>query len=114
LGLSLLAEAARMSGGDIKIESQLGIKTSIEATFVHSNIDRKPLGDVSKTLTMLIAGNPDINFLFVYKKNHSMYSLDTMALREHLNEVPLNYPEVIKFIRDDINQGMNDLGVVFY
>ena len=64
LGLPLLAQSAEESGGNIKIESKPGKKTTVKTTFSYSHIDRKPLGDVSETLKVLIAGNPDINFIF--------------------------------------------------
>jgi len=114
LGLPLLAEAANMSGGNIKINSLPGTKTTIEVTFVHSNIDRKPLGDIGKTFIMLISGNPEVDFKYYHQINGNEYCLDTVALKEHLQEVPMNHPEVIKLIREDINQGLKELGVVFY
>ena len=70
LGLPFLAESARMAGGDIKIKSEPGVVTSIEADFVYSNIDRKPLGDIIKTMMMLIAGNPEVDFHYCHKKNN--------------------------------------------
>ena len=114
LGLPLLAEAATVSGGNIKINSSPGTKTTIDVTFVHSNIDRKPLGDIGKTIIMLISGNPEVDFKYYHEINGNEYSLDTIALKEHLQEVPMNHPEVIKLIREDINHGLKELGVVFY
>lgn len=114
LGLPLLAEAANMSGGKIQISSSPGIKTTIDVTFVHNNIDRKPLGDIGKTIIMLISGNPEVDFKYCHRLNDKKYYLDTIALKEHLQEVPMNHPEVIKLIREDIKQGLQELGVVFY
>lgn len=114
LGLPLLAEAAKISGGDIQINSLPGIKTVVEVTFVHSNIDRKPLGDIGKTIIMLISGNPEVDFKYCHQINSNEYCLDTVVLKEHLQEVLMNHPEVIKLIREDINQGLKELGVVFY
>jgi len=114
LGLPLLAEAAHASGGKIKINSTPGTKTSVDVTFVHSNIDRKPLGDIGKTIIMLISGNPEIDFKYCHRINNNEYCLDTIALKEHLQEVPMNHPEVIKLIREDIDMGLKELGVDFY
>ena len=114
LGLPLLADAANVSGGNIKINSSPGTKTTIDVTFVHSHIDRKPLGDIGKTIIMLISGNPEVDFKYCHRINGNEYCLDTMALKEHLQELPMNHPEVIKLVREDIDLGLKQLGVDFY
>lgn len=68
LGLSLLGQAARESGGGIQIESKLGKGTRVKATFGYSHIDRKPFGDMEATLKTLIVGNPEVDFIYEYKK----------------------------------------------
>jgi len=68
LGLPLLAQAARESGGDIEIESKVGIGTRVKATFQHSHPDRKPLGDIPETMRILRASNRDIEFVYKYEK----------------------------------------------
>ena len=82
LGLPLLAQSAEESGGSIKIESEPRKKTTVKATFGYSHIDRKPLGDVGETLKVLIAGNPDIDFIFEYQKDGIKNSLDTKGLKK--------------------------------
>lgn len=114
MGLPLLAESARMTGGDIRIQSEPGKVTLIEADFIYSNIDRKPLGDIIQTMIMLIAGNPEIHFHYYHKKTNQSYCMDTEELRKHLEEIPINHPDVIRFIRKDMEEGLKELGVVFY
>jgi hypothetical protein len=114
LGLPLLAESARTAGGDIRIKSDPGKVTMIEADFVYSNIDRKPLGDIIQTMIMLIAGNPEIHFHYYHKKNNQSYCMDTEELRKHLEEIPIDHPDVIGFIRKDMEEGLKELGVIFY
>ena len=63
-------------------ESKPGKKTTVKATFGYSHIDRKPLGDVSETLKVLITGNPDIDFVFEYQKDGIKNSLDTKGLKK--------------------------------
>ncbi|UCE05522.1 MAG: ATP-binding protein [bacterium] len=114
LGLPLLAESVRITGGDIKIKSEPGKVTMIEADFVYSNIDRKPLGDIVRTMMVLIASNPDVDFHYCHKRNNQRYCMDTEELRKHLEEIPINHPDVIGFIRKDMEEGLKVLGVVFY
>jgi K+-sensing histidine kinase KdpD len=82
LGLSLLAQSAEESGGSIKIESKPGQGTNVKAVFGYSHIDRKPLGDVNKSLKVLIAANPDINFIYEYQKDNANYYLDTKGIKK--------------------------------
>jgi hypothetical protein len=114
LGLPLLAASARIAGGDIKIKSDPGKVTSIEADFVYNHIDRKPLGDMVRTMIVLIAGNPGIDFSYHHQKGNQSYCLDTTELRKHLEEIPINHPEVISLIKKDLTEGLKELGVVFY
>ncbi len=82
LGLSLLAQSAGESGGSIKIESKPGQGTKVKAVFGYSHIDRKPLGDVNESLKVLIAANPDINFIYEYQKDNANYYLDTKGIKK--------------------------------
>lgn len=114
LGLPLLAESARMAGGNVRIKSEPGKVTMVEADFVYSNIDRKPLGNIVRTMTVLIAGNSDVDFHYCHEKNNQSYCMDTGELQRHLEEIPINHPDVIGFIKKDMEQGLKELGVVFY
>ena len=77
LGLSLLAQATRESDGTIELDSRPGRGTTVRATFRTSHPDCKPMGDVYETLRALVAGHPEIDFLFEHKTNGSVYHFDT-------------------------------------
>jgi anti-sigma regulatory factor (Ser/Thr protein kinase) len=81
LGLPLLKAAARLAGGEFKIVSTVGKGTIIRATFQLSNVDRKPIGNIKDTIITLIIGNPDINFIFVYKVEGNDFTIDTREMR---------------------------------
>jgi len=86
LGLPLLSQAARESGGDVEIESKVGRGTRVKATFGYSHIDRKPLGNMEKTLITLIAGNPEVDFRYEHKKDELEYHLDTKEIRARIKK----------------------------
>jgi len=109
-GLSLLSEAAKAANGSFSIESKKGKGTKIRATFQLSHIDRQPMGDMGQTLITLILGNPEIDFVYVHKKNGLEYILDTSQWKAQLGDVPLNTPEVLKLIRKDLKQGLRGMG----
>ena len=67
LGLSLFAQAARESGGRLEVDSQPEGGTCIHAEFGLSHPDRKPLGDIGKTMVVLQASHPEIEFSFDYE-----------------------------------------------
>ena len=77
LGLSLLAQATRESDGTIELSSDPNKGTTVKAVFRFSHTDRKPVGDVCETIRTLVAGNPDVDFLYEHKKNGSVYRFDT-------------------------------------
>lgn len=82
LGLALLAHAAREGGGDFALSSQPGNGTQVKATFRHSHPDRRPLGDIAATLHTLVAGHPDVNFVFEHRQGTEITRLDTRELRQ--------------------------------
>ena len=84
LGLSLLSQAARESGGDVEIESKVGRGTRVKATFGYGHVDRKPLGNMEATLITLIAGNPEVDFTYEHKKGELECRLDTKEIRAGL------------------------------
>jgi anti-sigma regulatory factor (Ser/Thr protein kinase) len=110
LGIPLLAQAARECGGDIELSTERGKGSTITVTFQYDHIDRKPLGDIDKTMIVLIASNPDIDFIMVHKRDGDEYVLDTGDIKKELDGVPINTPEVIRIIKDDINAWLNQLG----
>lgn len=80
LGLSLFKEAAKTAGGHFTLQSEPGKGSRVKAVFQHSHIDRKPLGDIAKTLIILILSNPEIRFKFYHRKDGKNYSIDSKQL----------------------------------
>ncbi|UCC97041.1 MAG: ATP-binding protein [Phycisphaerales bacterium] len=77
LGLSLLAQASRQSDGTMELDSRPGEGTTVKATFCPSHPDCKPMGDIYETMRTLVAGHPQIDFLFEHRKNGAVYRFDT-------------------------------------
>jgi len=109
LGLPLLAETARAANGAFSIESRPGKGTKVTATFQASHIDMKPLGDIAQTVVTLIMGHPDVDILYSHHIDQTHYSLDTKEIKAHLNGISIASPEVIRFIRDHIKEGLDNL-----
>jgi len=103
-GLSLLSEAAKAGNGHFSIQSEKGEGTRIKADFQYSHIDRKPLGDMGQTIITIVIGNPEIDLIYVHKKNSHKYSLDTRKIKARLKEAPINSPAGIRMIREDLKK----------
>jgi hypothetical protein len=103
-GLSLLSEAAKAANGHFSIRSEKGEGTKIKADFQSSHIDRKPLGDMAQTIITLVIGNPEIDLIYVHKKNGHKYSLDTRKIKAQLKDAPINSPAGIRMIKEDLNK----------
>jgi anti-sigma regulatory factor (Ser/Thr protein kinase) len=112
LGLPLLEEACRMSNGEMRIESSPGKGTRVRATFQHSHIDRKPLGNMRDTLITLMAGHPQLDLLYEHRRGGKTFSLDTREIRAELGEIPLDAPQVLSALRKLIQSGLEELGAV--
>ncbi len=106
LGIPFLAQAAGQCGGELVVESEKGRGTAVTAEFQLSHIDRQPLGDVASSVVAMVCGHPDVDFSLHYERDGARYSFGTEGLRKELQGVPLNLPEVLNLIRDDINDGI--------
>ncbi len=69
LGLPLLAQAARDTGGSLELTSEPGRGTRVSAVFQASHPDRKPLGDIAETLRTILAGRPELELQFEHRKD---------------------------------------------
>ncbi len=104
LGLPLLSEAAKAANGHLSISSKKGKGTRVRANFQYSHIDRKPLGRMGQTIITLVIGNPEVDFIYVHKKNGHEYCLDTKKIKARLKDRPINSPEGIRLIREDLKK----------
>ena len=108
LGVPLLKMAAEQTGGSLKITSSQNDcdhGTTVEAVFNTKSIDFMPVGDIVSTMCILIAGSPDIDFVFLDKSHKGEVSLETVALKEVLGEgISLAEPEVQVWIGEYLKE----------
>ncbi|MCL2563544.1 MAG: ATP-binding protein [Oscillospiraceae bacterium] len=108
MGLPLFQMAAEMTGGELRIESEPGVGTTVRASFVRSHIDTPPLGDMAETIVTLIHGAPDVEFLYRYETDAETVQFDTTEMREILEDVPLDEPDVLAWIRGHLRELMQN------
>lgn len=110
MGIPLFKLAAEQTGGCLKIASK-SLKesaehhgTEITATFYKNHLDFKPLGDIGATITSIITGHPEIDICLIHKTENGKIILDTREIRKHLKGVPLDTFDVLKWIKEYLDE----------
>ncbi|QVK18730.1 sensor histidine kinase [Mycoplasmatota bacterium] len=104
LGIPLLYQNVKNTGGVFNITSNINEGTIIEAIFNKNHIDCIPLGNMNETILSLIALEPDIDFIYTRIKNQNQYVLNTQEIKGVLRGVSINEPEVINWLKEDLLQ----------
>ena len=109
LGVPFFKMAAEMAEGEFSIRSKLGEGTTTTATFRLSHIDRMPLGDIASTMQMLICSHEDVNVEYTQTVDGREFSVSTNQLKEVLEGVSLETPEIRMFIGDYLKENIEAL-----
>jgi hypothetical protein len=109
LGIPLLKAAAEACNGYLKIQSEPGKGTVVTAEFQRSHIDRAPLGNLANTFLSVVIGSPQIHWVLKYKVNASEFEFDDQPIKEALQDVPLSDPDVIKYVRRTLEEGIKSI-----
>lgn len=114
LGVPLYKMAAEMTGGSFDIKSQAGKGTTVTARFVLSSIDRMPLGDMCGTMETLIVYNTHIDFVYSYTVDGRSFTLSTVEMKNILGNIPLDNPEIVRYIRDFLRENTEAVNNDYY
>lgn len=109
LGLPLLRDAAERAQGNFFLKSQQNSGTQVKATFGLSHLDRQPLGALINTIIILIISNSQVDFFYKHRHNDRRFELDTREIRKEIEDIPMNHPEIIKYIRAAMEEGLRDI-----
>lgn len=114
LGIPLLKAVAEMCNGFLTIASQPGEGIEMIVQFQRSHIDRMPLGDIAGSILLLVVGSPDTHWTFKYNVNDENFEFDDQIIKAELDGIPLSEPMVLKFIRNEITTGINNISINEY
>ena len=109
LGISLLKQNAEQAGGGLDIWSEEGKGTRLEVNFSHSNIDRPVLGNIAETMMLLVGANPEMDFIYKHTTSEGEYVFDTREIKEVLEEVALNDPNILVYLKEMINENISTI-----
>jgi len=112
MGISLLKQQAEQTGGEFTIKSELGKGTEVNASFSLNNIDRQPLGDIAGVIVNTATSYSDIDFVMNLGTAEGNFHFSSYDAREILDEMPMNSPEVILWLKELIQTNMTDLKIV--
>ena len=113
LGIPLFKENAERCDGSFIIESLIGKGTTITADFAYDHIDRMPLGSITDTILTSIMGHnqTDIHLDLLNQKLDTdalEFKFSTALVKQELGDIPLTYPDVITFLNEMLNEGINN------
>jgi len=111
LGLPLFKQNAEQTGGSMEILSQVNVGTKLKVLFRHSHIDRPAIGDIAGILVNLAAGFSHIRFIYTHTTQAGSYCFDTDEIAETLDGISLNEPEIRTFLKDMINENLDEIKI---
>lgn len=109
LGLSLLKQNAEMTAGSFSIESEPGKGTKVTAVFGFRHLDRPIIGDLAGTLLLLICQPPEIDYVFKHTTSFGTFELNTVEIKQALDDVPVSHPDVRNFIREMLHENLKQI-----
>jgi anti-sigma regulatory factor (Ser/Thr protein kinase) len=111
LGLSLIKQNAELTGGTFNIESELEKGTKVTAVFGLNHLDRPVMGDLVGTLLLLICSSGETDYVFKHQTPSGEYALDTRELKQTLENVPINHPEVRSFLKEMLRENLEQIQI---
>ena len=109
LGLPLLKAAAERCGGNLTLTSSVGSGTVVRATFVHSHLDRAPLGRIEDSLLAFLMSEKGAGLVYRHRVGERALEVDTAAIEAELDGIPLTHPRVRQWLYDAIREGESAL-----
>ena len=100
----MFAQAAEASGGRLEVGPGPEGGADVRAVFGLTHLDRMPLGDIGSTVAAIVAGYPDMDVELVLASEAGEYRFTTKALREELEGLALNTPQVLEYIKQEIQE----------
>ena len=109
LGYPLYYDLSRECNGEFFIDSKEGVGTISILKLPLDHIDLPILGNIGITIMLLINQNINIDYMIEYIYNNNKYLFNTIEYKLLLEDIDINDPNVLIYIRDIINQNIQNL-----
>jgi hypothetical protein len=60
-------------------------------------------------MTILITGNPEIDFIYTHVFKEKTITFDTREIKEALEGTPINNPQIVKYLREMFEENIHDI-----
>ena len=111
LGLSFLKQNTELCDGNLLLFSEKNIGTRVIATFKKSHPNRPPIGDIAGVISLLMCGNPEINFIYLQRKNNKNFEICTNKIKAIMKNIPINHPKIRQFVKDSILESIIEFNI---
>ena len=111
MGLPLLKHHAEATEGYLKVHSEKGKGTIVEAMFVRDHIDRQPLGDIAGVIKILLAANPEIVFVYSHSTDEGEFSFSSDEAKKILEIGNFNDYHLLEQISSLITENLKNIEV---
>lgn len=110
LGLALMAESARATGGHLTATNAENGGAKVVITLFPGHIDARPLGNLAACFTDMLIAWPGLDITVQAGEEGDQRTIyDSRSLREEVSEEDLNHPSIRRFIENDLTIGFRPL-----
>lgn len=109
LGIPLLKATAQACRGDFSMASRVGRGTAVRAQLQRSHLDCPPWGDLEGTLLSLLVSLEQVDLRFAYLGDGGEFSVASDDIRRQAGDLPLSHPDVYRFLKEYIHDGLSPL-----
>jgi anti-sigma regulatory factor (Ser/Thr protein kinase) len=106
MGLAFMKGLAETCGGEFNILSTPGKGTIVSASVQKLNIDTPELGNIGEMMMESVQSNEAIDYVLDYSTDYGQFVFDSRIIKEELAGVSLLEPEILIWIKEYINQGI--------
>ena len=111
MGIPLFSQHAEIAGGGLKIHSEKGVGTTVEARFQLEHPDRQPLGDLEGCWLLLVTSNPAIEWELECETGQGSFSITSSQIRKELDLDHIRGSELIRDLKRMIRNNLDALGL---
>lgn len=109
MGVAFMKGLTEQCGGTFDVKSKLGVGTTLTATVQKDHIDTPAMGNLGEMMMYCIQSNADIDYEFTYRTDAGEYKCNTVEIKETLDGVSILEPEILLWVKDYINGGIQEL-----
>lgn len=109
MGLSMFRQIARQCGGELQIDSALGIGTLVRTTFRLNHLNLPPIGTMSDSIVNLLVGSIDLHFYYAHKTDYGQFGFDSYWLFARMSEKECPLVDMVPQAKEHIKKQLQKI-----